>query len=99
MCAIKNLKKPSMQPGQDPIAVSKPICTNTASGKGIQIPDPFYLLQVLVERLRQKCLEENMEKGKDTVKPYSVLNQAPREWELDPHKPCGGERCAQAPEY
>lgn len=49
-------------------------------------------MQVLVEQLRQKCLEENMSKLKSSAKAYSVLNQAPKEWELDAHNPCGGER-------
>ena len=49
-------------------------------------------LQVLVEHLRQKCLEEHVDKNVQTVKGYSVLNQAPKEWELDPNQPCGSER-------
>lgn len=49
-------------------------------------------MQVLVEQLRQKCLEENMDKGMTPGKGYSVLNQAPREWELDPTSPCGSEK-------
>ena len=47
-----------------------------------------------MEQLRQKCLEENVTKDRELAKSYSVLNQAPREWEVDPNNPCGSERCA-----
>lgn len=52
----------------------------------------FDLEQVLVEHLRQRCLDEPITRGRDSAKHYSVLNQAPREWEEDDNKPCGGER-------
>ena len=54
-------------------------------------------LQVLVEHLRQKCLEEHVDKNVQPVKGYSVLNQAPKEWELDQHQPCGSERSPSLP--
>ena len=49
-------------------------------------------LQVLAEHLRQKCLEEHVDKNVQPVKGYSVLNQAPKEWEIDQNQPCGSER-------
>ena len=49
-------------------------------------------VQVLVEQLRQKCLEERVDKGGDAPRSYSALTQSPREWALEPGKPCGGER-------
>ena len=48
--------------------------------------------QVLVEQLRQKCLQERVDKGGEAPRGYSALTQSPREWALEPGKPCGGER-------
>ncbi|KAK9823756.1 hypothetical protein WJX72_005206 [[Myrmecia] bisecta] len=64
------------------------------------MPDhPFALLRrlvqhirVLVEQLRQKCLEERVDKNADAAKGYSALLQAPAEWAIEEGKPCGGER-------
>lgn len=41
------------------------------------------LVQVLVEQLRQQCLEEKVDKHADAVKAYSALTQAPKEWTLE----------------
>ena len=38
------------------------------------------LLQVLVEQLRQQCLEEKVDKRAEAVKAYSALTQSPKEW-------------------
>ena len=48
--------------------------------------------QVLVEQLRGKCLAERVDKGGEAPRGYSALTQSPREWALEPGKPCGGER-------
>lgn len=37
-------------------------------------------MQVLVEQLRQQCLEEKVDKHAEAVKAYSALTQAPKEW-------------------
>ncbi|KAK9799737.1 hypothetical protein WJX73_006464 [Symbiochloris irregularis] len=47
-------------------------------------------IQVVVEQLRQKCLQEG--RGEVGARGYSALTQAPTEWVLEPGKPCGGER-------
>lgn len=49
-------------------------------------------IKVLVEQLRQQCLEEKMDKHAEAVKAYSALTQAPKEWTLEGGVPCGGER-------
>jgi inositol-hexakisphosphate/diphosphoinositol-pentakisphosphate 1-kinase len=49
------------------------------------------LLKVLVDQLRQKCLEE-ARGGEDKPKGYSALLQDPKEWRLDPNRPCSGEK-------
>ena len=46
--------------------------------------------QVVVEQLRQLCLEEG--KGEAGSRGYSALTQDPGEWTLEPGKPCSGER-------
>ena len=56
------------------------------------LPQTASVVQVLVEQLRQKCLEERVDKGGDAPRSYSALTQSPREWALEPGKPCGGER-------
>lgn len=38
------------------------------------------VLQVLVEQLRQQCLEEKVDKHAEAVKAYSALTQSPKEW-------------------
>ena len=48
--------------------------------------------QVLVEKLRQMCLEERVGRNGPEGRSYSALTQSPREWGLEPGKPCGGER-------
>lgn len=45
---------------------------------------------MVVEQLRQKCLQEG--KGEVGARGYSALTQAPSEWVLESGKPCGGER-------
>lgn len=40
-------------------------------------------MQVLVEQLRQKCLEEKMDKNAEVVKAYSALLQSPFEWSVE----------------
>eukprot|EP00891_Asterochloris_glomerata_P003679 jgi/Astpho2/3679/gw1.00060.3.1_t len=56
-------------------------------------------IKVLVEQLRQKCLEEKVDKNGEISKAYSALTQAPQEWAVEVNhlycaagKPCGGER-------
>lgn len=49
-------------------------------------------IKVLVEQLRQKCLEEKVDKNGEISKAYSALTQAPQEWAVEEGKPCGGER-------
>ena len=39
-------------------------------------------MQVLVEQLRQKCLEEKVDKH-EISKAYSALTQAPQEWAVE----------------
>ena len=46
--------------------------------------------QVVVEQLRQLCLEEG--KGDAGSRGYSALTQGPDEWALEAGKPCSGER-------
>ena len=45
-----------------------------------------------MEELRQKCLEERVARADGSVRGYSALTQSPREWSVEPDKPCGGER-------
>ena len=45
-----------------------------------------------MEQLRGKCLAERVDKGGEAPRGYSALTQSPREWALEPGKPCGGER-------
>ena len=40
-------------------------------------------MQVLVEQLRQQCLEEKVDKHAEAVKAYSALTQSPKEWTLE----------------
>ena len=40
-------------------------------------------VQVLVEQLRQKCLEEKVDKNGEISKAYSALTQAPQEWAVE----------------
>ena len=47
-------------------------------------------MQVVVEQLRQLCLEEG--KGEAGSRGYSALTQSPGEWTLEAGKPCSGER-------
>lgn len=47
------------------------------------VADPALNLQILVEQLRQQCLEEKVDKHADAVKAYSALTQAPKEWTLE----------------
>ncbi|KAL3145933.1 hypothetical protein ABBQ38_015296 [Trebouxia sp. C0009 RCD-2024] len=49
-------------------------------------------IKVLVEQLRQQCLEEKVDKHAEAVKAYSALTQAPKEWSQEAGVPCGGER-------
>lgn len=53
-----------------------------------QVTDLY--VQVVVEQLRQKCLQEG--KGEVGARGYSALTQSSAEWLLEPGKPCGGER-------
>lgn len=63
------------------------------------------LLQVLVDVLREKCLEERLDLagpaaavaasatgGGSVSAGYSSLTTAPEDWRLDPARPCSGER-------
>ncbi|KAL0037051.1 hypothetical protein WJX77_010637 [Trebouxia sp. C0004] len=49
-------------------------------------------IKVLVEQLRQQCLEEKVDKHAEAVKAYSALTQSPKEWTQEGGVPCGGER-------
>ncbi|CAL8465105.1 g4640 [Coccomyxa elongata] len=49
-------------------------------------------IKVLVEKLRQMCLEERVGRNGPEGRSYSALTQSSREWGLEPGKPCGGER-------
>ena len=40
-------------------------------------------IKVLVEQLRQQCLEEKVDKHAEAVKAYSALTQSPKEWTLE----------------
>ena len=51
-------------------------------------------LQVLVEQLRQKCLEEKVDKNGEISKAYSALTQAPQEWAIEVSD-CPAQRCAK----
>ena len=51
-------------------------------------------LQVLVEQLRQKCLEEKVDKNGEISKAYSALTQAPQEWAVEVSN-CAVQLCAQ----
>ena len=51
--------------------------------------------QVLVDLLRQKCLEERLPDAvasSSTSSHYSSLSNAPEEWSQEEGKPCSGER-------
>jgi inositol hexakisphosphate/diphosphoinositol-pentakisphosphate kinase len=45
---------------------------------------------VLVDELRQKCLEERLDGP--GASHYSSLSMAPEEWTLEAGRPCSGER-------
>lgn len=47
-------------------------------------------MQVLVDQLREKCLEERHDGTPH--KSYTSLSQAHEEYELETTRPCGGER-------
>jgi hypothetical protein len=49
-------------------------------------------LQVVVDRLRAIIMEEKPDKNAVPAGSYSALTQDPKEWTLEPGKPCGGER-------
>jgi hypothetical protein len=64
-------------------------------------------LQVLVDQLREKCLEERLDlagpaaaaaaaaaggSSSSSSSAYSSLTTSPDDWRLDEHKPCSGER-------
>ncbi|KAK9917336.1 hypothetical protein WJX75_003277 [Coccomyxa subellipsoidea] len=48
-------------------------------------------IKVLVEQLRQMCLDERVGKNGPEGRNYSALTQSPREWGLEAGKPCSGE--------
>ncbi|WIA10711.1 hypothetical protein OEZ85_010886 [Tetradesmus obliquus] len=64
------------------------------------------LMKVLVDQLREKCLEERLDLagpaaaaaaaaaggGGSSSSAYSSLTTSPDDWRLDEHKPCSGER-------
>eukprot|EP00879_Flechtneria_rotunda_P009465 GHRR01009908.1.p1 GENE.GHRR01009908.1~~GHRR01009908.1.p1 ORF type:complete len:896 (+),score=398.55 GHRR01009908.1:452-3139(+) len=56
------------------------------------------LMKVLVDELRQKCLDERAEPGAlaaaagSNTNAYSSLTTSPDEWRLDESRPCSGER-------
>ncbi len=45
-----------------------------------------------MEQLRQMCLDERVGRNGPEGRNYSALTQSPREWGLEPGKPCSGER-------
>ena len=51
-------------------------------------------VQVLVEQLRQKCLEEKVDKNGEITKAYSALTQAPQEWAVEVST-CAAQLCAK----
>ena len=48
------------------------------------------LCKLLVDELRQKCVDEA--RSDEKPKSYSALTQDPAEWCAEPGKPCGGEK-------
>jgi hypothetical protein len=48
-------------------------------------------VQVIVDKLRSMCLDERVDKN-GVSNSYSALTQDPKDWSLEPGKPCGGER-------
>ena len=52
----------------------------------------MYCVQLIVEQLRQMCLDERVGQNGPEGRNYSALTQSPREWGLEAGKPCSGER-------
>ena len=48
--------------------------------------------QVLVEQVRQLCIEERSSEIATEGRGYNALTQGPSEWGQEPGKPCSGER-------
>jgi inositol hexakisphosphate/diphosphoinositol-pentakisphosphate kinase len=49
-------------------------------------------MKSLVHQLRELCLAERVDSVPTPQRRFSSMSQDPKEWGLDPTKPCSGEK-------